>query len=85
VYTLATIRNLAKCDNKYIISQAHPELNLLAAGHDAGLMVFKLERERPAYVSHGNQLFYVKEKFVKIYDYASQRDVPVLLVSLSNI
>lgn len=25
----------------------HPSLNLFAAGHDSGLMVFKLERERP--------------------------------------
>ncbi|CAI9289925.1 unnamed protein product [Lactuca saligna] len=27
----------------------HPEMNLLAAGHDSGMIVFKLERERPAF------------------------------------
>lgn len=27
---------------------AHPTLNIFAAGHDSGMVVFKLERERPA-------------------------------------
>ena len=29
-------------------------------GHDGGLMVFKLERERPAYAVHQDALYYVK-------------------------
>ena len=29
-------------------------------GHDSGMIVFKLERERPAYAVHGNTLYYVK-------------------------
>ena len=41
---------------------AHPTLNLFAAGHDSGMIVFKLERERPAYVMNGNLLYYVKER-----------------------
>ena len=39
---------------------AHPTLNLFAAGHDAGMVVFKLERERPAHAIVGNLLYYVK-------------------------
>lgn len=39
---------------------AHPEHNLFAAGHDTGMIVFKLERERPAMATHGNLLFYIK-------------------------
>jgi len=29
-------------------------------GHDSGMLVFKLERERPAYTMHQNTLYYVK-------------------------
>jgi coatomer subunit alpha len=40
----------------------HPEQNLIAAGHDSGMVVFKLERERPAYASVDGQLFYVRDR-----------------------
>lgn len=30
------------------------------SGHDSGMIVFKLERERPAYAVHGNILYYTK-------------------------
>jgi coatomer protein complex subunit alpha (xenin) len=40
---------LRKENDRYWILDAHPTLNLLAAGHDSGLMVFKLSRERPPY------------------------------------
>ncbi len=39
---------------------AHPTMNMFAAGHDNGMIVFKLERERPAFYVHANTLFYVK-------------------------
>lgn len=39
---------------------AHPMMNMFAAGHDGGMMVFKLERERPAYGINQNTLYYVK-------------------------
>ena len=29
-------------------------------GHDNGMIVFKLERERPAYTSYQSTLYYVK-------------------------
>lgn len=51
----------------------HPTRNLLAAGHDTGLIVFKLHRERPAMMHHKNTLFFVKEREVYAYDYASGR------------
>ena len=34
---------------RFWILAAHSEQNLLAAGHDSGMIVFKLERERPAF------------------------------------
>jgi len=66
--------------DRFWILAAHPELNLFAAGHDSGLIVFKLERERPAYVSHGSNIFYVKERYLRCYDINSGRDVPLIAV-----
>ena len=54
---------------------AHPEINLFAAGHDNGVMVFKLERERPAYAVHQNNLFFInKEKHVRSYDFTKNAE-----------
>ena len=46
---------------------SHPTLNMFAAGHDGGMLVFKLERERPAYCIHANTLFYVKVIYLYLY------------------
>lgn len=59
---------------------SHPNLNLFAAGHDAGMLVFKLERERPAYTVHGNLLYYVKEKYLRRLDFTTAKDVPVIQI-----
>ncbi|KAF9204235.1 hypothetical protein BGZ49_005548 [Haplosporangium sp. Z 27] len=59
---------------------AHPELNLFAAGHDNGLIVFKLERERPAYAVHQSNLFYIKDKYLRVHDYSNSQDTAVLSV-----
>lgn len=39
-----------------------------------GLVVFKLERERPAYAVHGNILYYVKERFLRKLDFTTATD-----------
>ena len=44
----------------------------------SGMLVFKLERERPAYAVHGEVLYYVKERFLRTYDFSSQRDNPLI-------
>ncbi|KOB69607.1 Coatomer protein complex subunit alpha [Operophtera brumata] len=36
------------------------------SGHDAGMILFKLQRERPAAAVHNNMLFYIKDRSVKI-------------------
>ncbi len=51
-------------NDRFWIMTAHPTLNIFAAGHDNGMMVFKIERERPPYVIHQNLLYYVKDKQV---------------------
>ncbi|ETE64794.1 Coatomer subunit alpha, partial [Ophiophagus hannah] len=47
-------------------------------GHDGGMIVFKLERERPAYAVHGNMLYYVKDRFLRQLDFNSSKDVAVM-------
>ncbi len=66
--------------DRFWILAEHPEVNLLAAGHDSGMIVFKLERERPAYATHANVLYYVKERYVHCFDHATQKDVPVVAI-----
>ncbi|KAI8065150.1 coatomer WD associated region-domain-containing protein [Gongronella butleri] len=66
--------------DRFWVLTAHPELNLFAAGHDSGLIVFKLERERPAFQVHQNQLYYVKDKIVHVHDFASTADQEILSV-----
>ena len=46
----------------------------------SGMIVFKLERERPAYAVHGDLLYYVKDRYLRTYDVASQRDNPLISV-----
>lgn len=66
-----SVQSFKRDTDRFWVIAAHPEINLFAAGHDTGVMVFKLERERPASTVYQNQLFYItKEKNVKSYDFA---------------
>ncbi|KAK2079848.1 hypothetical protein QBZ16_002243 [Prototheca wickerhamii] len=69
--------DLSKRHDRFWILAAHPSVNLLAAGHDSGMLVFKLERERPAFAAHGRSVYYVKDKYVREYGLDTQRDVPL--------
>ena len=42
------------------------------------MIVFKLERERPAYALHNDMLYYVRDKYVHQYDINSGTDNGVL-------
>jgi coatomer subunit alpha len=59
---------------------AHPERNLFAAGHDSGFVVFKLEKERPAMSPGDGGLFYIKDRYIRHYDFGSAKDVPIMSV-----
>lgn len=52
--------------------------NSCCPGHDSGMIVFKLERERPAYAVHGNMLYYVKDRFLRQLDFNSSKDTAVM-------
>lgn len=44
----------------------------------AGLVVFKFERERPAYAVHGNILYYVKDRFLRKLDFTTTNQSVVM-------
>ena len=72
---VATIRRDA---DRFWVLAAHPTLNLFAAGHDEGMIVFKLERERPAWTLYKDFLFYVKAKQLRRLNFANTKDSPVM-------
>lgn len=49
-------------------------------GHDNGLIVFKLERERPAFAMHTDTLYYIRDKYVRAYDINTGSDIGLLSV-----
>jgi len=71
------IQTFRREHDRFWILAAHPEMNLLAAGHDSGMIVFKLERERPAFSVSGDTVFYVKDRFLRYYEYSTQKEVQV--------
>jgi coatomer subunit alpha len=65
--------------DRFWILAAHKSQNLLAAGHDSGMIVFKLERERPA-SCHGaapGTIYYVRGRELFLHDAARNVDVPI--------
>ncbi|GBG32531.1 Coatomer subunit alpha-1 [Hondaea fermentalgiana] len=70
------VQTIRREHDRFWILAAHPEQNLLAAGHDSGMIVFKLERERPAYDTQANntELYYVKDRYLRRYEYGSSED-----------
>lgn len=74
------VQTFRRESDRFWILAVHPEQNLLAAGHDSGMTVFKLERERPAFDSLPGKCFFVKDRYLRSHEYANGKDIP--LVSL---
>ena len=75
-----SVQSFKRENDRFWVIAAHPEINLFAAGHDNGVMVFKLERERPASAVYQNQLFFItKEKHVRSYDFSKNVESPSML------
>ncbi|KAJ1404216.1 WD40/YVTN repeat-like-containing domain superfamily [Sesbania bispinosa] len=72
------IQTFRREHDRFWILAAHPEMNLLAAGHDSGMIVFKLERERPAFAVSGDCLFYTKDRFLRSYEFSTQKETQIL-------
>jgi coatomer subunit alpha len=64
--------------DRYWILAAHPRHNLLAAGHDSGLIIFKLNRERPPMDVRKKEVFYYKDMFIRRHDIKTGQDEPLL-------
>jgi len=70
--------------DRFWVLSIHKDANLVAAGHDSGLVVFKLEKERPAYALAGKgNLFYIsitpsKERYLRRFEFATSRDTSLL-------
>lgn len=71
------VQTFRREQDRFWILAAHPKINLLAAGHDSGMVVFKLERERPAFSSYGTSLYYIKDRYIRSYDFATKADNPL--------
>lgn len=71
----AGVQTIRREHDRFWTLNAHPTSNLFAAGHDSGMIVFKLERERPAYAVHDNTLFYVKDRCLRSYELGTSKDV----------
>jgi coatomer protein complex subunit alpha (xenin) len=64
-----------------LLSMNRPELIKQSffggTAHDNGVIVFKLERERPAFSLYQDTLFYVQNKMVRMHDLSTGSDVVV--------
>ncbi|KAF7798456.1 hypothetical protein EIP86_009677 [Pleurotus ostreatoroseus] len=76
----SAVQTFRREHDRFWVLAVHPELNLFAAGHDSGLIVFKLERERPAFAMHNDMLYYIRDKYVRSYDINTGSDIGLLSV-----
>ena len=53
------IDTIKKDNERFWILSAHPQINIVGAGSDAGSIFFNIARERIHYAVSGNNLFYV--------------------------
>jgi coatomer protein complex subunit alpha (xenin) len=79
------VQTFRRESDRFWILAAHPEQNLLAAGHDSGMIVFKLERERPAYHAEESHMFYVKDKYLRLHEFESGRDLPLISLRRAGV
>ncbi|KPA82570.1 putative coatomer alpha subunit [Leptomonas pyrrhocoris] len=69
----AAVQTFRREVERYWIMTCDPVHNLLATGHDAGLQVFKLTRERPACAIHNaTQLYYTHDNKLHMYNFDTE-------------
>ncbi|KAI0464944.1 coatomer subunit alpha [Komagataella kurtzmanii] len=79
------VKQFKRDNDRFWLIAAHPEINLFATCHDSGVMVFKLDRERPAHSVHQDSLYFINnEKQVQVYDYRTKK-VSLPMLSLKKI
>jgi coatomer protein complex subunit alpha (xenin) len=79
------IKQFRREHDRFWLIASHPSINLFATCHDSGVMIFKLERERPAHSMFQNKLYFVNsEKQVQAYDFLKQ-EASLPMLSLKKI
>ncbi|KAG1700924.1 Coatomer subunit alpha [Nymphon striatum] len=66
--------------DRFWVVTAHPTLNIFAAGHDGGMVIFKLERERPPIAFHNNLLYYCSDRYLRCLDFNITKDKPLMQI-----
>jgi coatomer protein complex subunit alpha (xenin) len=59
-------------NNRFWALAPHPNLSLI---------VFKLERERPVFAVHQDSLYYIRDEYVRSYNFDTGTDLELLSVS----
>eukprot|EP00916_Digyalum_oweni_P020369 GHVL01033921.1.p1 GENE.GHVL01033921.1~~GHVL01033921.1.p1 ORF type:complete len:1097 (+),score=164.13 GHVL01033921.1:518-3808(+) len=62
------IHVLRRESDRFWVLTPHLTSSLLAVGHDGGMVIFKLERERPPFCVDGTTIYYVKDRFLQSFD-----------------
>jgi coatomer protein complex subunit alpha (xenin) len=62
----------------FVLKEDFDNQYICFTGHDNGMIVFKLERERPVYAVVGNLVYYVKEKYLRRLEITTSKDVPLM-------
>lgn len=79
------VKQFRREHDRFWLVACHPTINLFAACHDSGVMIFKLERERPAHNIFQNKLYFVNnEKQVQSYDF-QKAETSLPMLSLKKI
>jgi len=79
------LQNFRHDNDRFWVLAAHPTLNMFAAGHDNGMIVFKIERERPPFCVHENLVFYVKERQLRRLDLTTNKDISLIQVKANKL
>jgi coatomer protein complex subunit alpha (xenin) len=62
------IHTFRRENDRFWYITCHRTSNLIAVGHDAGMVVFKLDCERPLATGYGNKLYVVQDRNVQVVD-----------------
>jgi coatomer protein complex subunit alpha (xenin) len=72
------IHTFRRENDRFWIVTAHRSSNLIAVGHDAGMVVFKLDCERPLAYCSSNTLYMVQDRDVHVIDLEKSTKGPQL-------
>ncbi|KAJ1607568.1 putative coatomer protein complex subunit alpha [Cryptosporidium canis] len=83
----ACIHTYRRESDRFWTIVSHPTNSLFAAGHDSGMIIFKLEPERaPAdFFPSDKQLWYINDRFLYMFDVKSSNIYSILPMKSNNI